>query len=65
VATGLFPLWTLLALATLPLVYRILVTTRRYYDDVARFAPAIMLTVQTFALSTVLFGVGLVLGRVV
>jgi 1,4-dihydroxy-2-naphthoate octaprenyltransferase len=53
VAVGAFPIWTLLALATIPIVFRILSITRRSYDDISRFAPAIMMTVKTFALSTV------------
>ncbi len=64
VVLGWLPPWTLLAGATLPIVYRILAITRRYYEDVPNFAPAIMLTVQTFAIATVLIGVGLILGKV-
>ena len=64
VALRLFPVWTLLACASLPIVLRVLVITRRHYGDVPRFAPAILLTVQVFALSTVSLGLGFVLGRV-
>lgn len=64
VLTGLFPFWTLLALATVPIVLRVLWITRRRYDDVHGFAPAILLTVQVFAGSTVLLGIGFILPRV-
>ncbi len=64
VVLGLFPAWALLACLTLPIVYRIVKVTRQYYNDVPSFAPSIMMTVQTFAISTVLLGVGLVLGRI-
>jgi 1,4-dihydroxy-2-naphthoate octaprenyltransferase len=63
VAARLFPVWALLALAPLPIVARVLVLTRRHYDDIPRFAPAILLTVQVFALSTVLLAVGFILDR--
>ena len=61
----LFPLWTLLALLTVPIIVRVVSLTRRFYDDTPQFAPSILMTVQTFALSTILLGLGFILGRVV
>jgi 1,4-dihydroxy-2-naphthoate octaprenyltransferase len=63
VLARIFPPWTLLALSSLPIVVRLLSITHRFYDDVPRFAPAILMTVQAFALSTVLLGLGLILDR--
>jgi len=64
VLTRLFPPWALLALLPVPLAARALLLTRRYYDDIPRFAPAILLTVQVFALSTLFLGLGFILDRV-
>jgi len=64
-ALGVFPVWTLLSLLTLPIVFRILMITRRYHDQIPKFAPAILMTVQVFALSTVLTAVGFILSGVV
>ena len=61
----LFPLWALLCLFTLPIVIRILMLTRKHYDRIPRFAPAILMTVQVFAISTVLLGAGFILSRAV
>jgi 1,4-dihydroxy-2-naphthoate octaprenyltransferase len=63
VLARLFPPWALLAFAPLPVVVRILLITRRHYDDIPRFAPAILMTVQAFALSTVLLGLGFILDK--
>ena len=65
VALGLFPLWALLSLLTLPILVRVLVITRKHYDRIPEFAPAILMTVQVFAISTVLLGVGFVLSKTV
>jgi 1,4-dihydroxy-2-naphthoate octaprenyltransferase len=65
VVLGLFPLWALLSLLTLPIVVRVLVITRRHYDRIPKFAPAILMTVQVFAISTVLLGVGFIISRTV
>jgi 1,4-dihydroxy-2-naphthoate octaprenyltransferase len=65
VILGLFPLWALLCLLTLPIAVRVLMITRRHFNDIPRFAPAILMTVQVFAISTVLLGVGFVLARTV
>jgi 1,4-dihydroxy-2-naphthoate octaprenyltransferase len=65
VLLGLFPLWALLSLLTLPVVIRVLRITGRHYDEIPRFAPAILMTVQVFALATVLLGTGFALSRTV
>jgi 1,4-dihydroxy-2-naphthoate octaprenyltransferase len=62
---GVFPLWALLPLLTLPIVLRVLLITCRHYDEIPKFAPSILMTVQVFALSTVLLGVGFILSRTV
>ena len=62
---GLFPIWTLLCLLTLPILLRVLLITRKHYDHIPKFAPAILMTVQVFAISTVLLGVGFILSRTV
>jgi hypothetical protein len=58
VAARLFPAWALLGLLPLPLAARALVIAGKNYDDIPRFAPAILITVQVFALSTLLLGLG-------
>ncbi len=65
VILGLFPVWALLSLLTLPIVLRVLVITRKHYDQIPKFAPAILMTVQVFAISTVLLGVGFIISRTV
>ena len=62
---GLFPAWVLLTLGATPLAVRVILVSRRHYENISRFAPAILMTVQVFALSTLLFGVGFVLGCLV
>jgi 1,4-dihydroxy-2-naphthoate octaprenyltransferase len=57
-----FPVWTLLALAAAPIAVGVTIRTRRHYEDILRFAPAILMTVQVFALSTLLLGAGFVIG---
>ena len=47
------------------IVVRVLVITRRHFDEIPKFAPAILLTVQVFAGSTVLLAVGFILSRMV
>ncbi len=64
VIVGLFPVWSLLCLLSLPIVVRVLAVTRRHYDEIPRFAPAILMTVQIFSISTVLMGAGFVLARI-
>jgi 1,4-dihydroxy-2-naphthoate octaprenyltransferase len=59
-----FPAWALLSFITLPLIIKILVTANRYYSNIPRFAPTILLTVKAFSLCTALFGIGLIIGRI-
>lgn len=59
----LFPVWTLLALLSVPITARVLITTRRHYEEIPKFAPTILLTVQVFSLTTLLLGVGFILAR--
>ena len=59
-----FPVWTLLALLSIPIVVKILRITRTSFNDIPKFAPAILLTVKTFSLSVVLLGIGFILGRI-
>ena len=61
----MFPVWTLLALLTAPIVFQILKITRKHYENIPEFAPSILMTVKTFALSTILFAVGFVLGKII
>ena len=63
VALGFFPAWSLLSLLAIPFVVKVLSTTGRHYDDIPRFAPAILMTVAVFGSSVVLLGLGLILGR--
>jgi 1,4-dihydroxy-2-naphthoate octaprenyltransferase len=63
VLARLFPPWALLATASLPIVARLLLITRRHYDEVPRFAPAILMTVRAFALSTAGLALGFILDR--
>jgi 1,4-dihydroxy-2-naphthoate octaprenyltransferase len=65
VILGPFPLWALICLLTLPIVARVLVITRRHFNEIPKFAPAILLTVQVFAGSTVLLAAGFILSRAV
>ena len=62
---GLLPLWTLLALLTIPLTIRLLQRTSKYYNDIPQYVPAIMMTVQVFMLTTVLTVIGLVVANVI
>jgi 1,4-dihydroxy-2-naphthoate octaprenyltransferase len=65
VILGMFPLWALLCLLTLPIVVRVLVITRKHYDQIPQFARAILMTVRVFAISTVLLGAGFILSRAI
>ena len=63
VILGMFPVWSLLSLLAIPFVLKIVGTTRRNYDNIPNFAPAILMTVAVFGTSVILFGLGLVLDR--
>jgi 1,4-dihydroxy-2-naphthoate octaprenyltransferase len=64
VAVRWLPLWSLLSLLTIPLVVRLLRGTSKYYDDIPRYAPAIMTTVKVFAYTTVLIAVGFLIDAI-
>jgi 1,4-dihydroxy-2-naphthoate octaprenyltransferase len=65
IVAGLFPVWTIAALLALPLAARIVMVTRSSYEDIPRYAPAIMMTVRCFSLATILLGLGFALGRII
>lgn len=60
----ILPLWTLLALVTVPLAIKIVRLTARSYNDIPTYAPAIMMTVQMFMLTTLLVIAGFAIARV-
>ena len=62
---GMLPVWALLGVLTIPLALRLLRLTSKYYDDIPRYAPAIMMTVQVFMVTTLLLVAGLVIDYVV
>ncbi|MGB9722399.1 MAG: 1,4-dihydroxy-2-naphthoate octaprenyltransferase [Chloroflexia bacterium] len=64
-ALGVLPLWTLLALATLPLSLRSARILHRHYQEGAALLPAQAGTIQTHLLTGLLLALGLLLGRVV
>ncbi|MBI4286040.1 MAG: 1,4-dihydroxy-2-naphthoate octaprenyltransferase [Chloroflexi bacterium] len=57
-----FPLWTLLTFLSLPLVIKLLSLTRTHYANIAKYAPAIMMTVRVFMLTSGLLIIGFALG---
>jgi 1,4-dihydroxy-2-naphthoate octaprenyltransferase len=63
VAVRLFPAWAALGLLPMPLAARALTIAGKNYDDIPHFAPAILTTVQVFAISTIFLGLGFVLDR--
>lgn len=65
VILGLLPIWTLLALLTVPLAVKLLRLTSKYYNDIPNYAPSIMMTVQVFMLTTVLVIAGFAIAYVV
>jgi len=52
------PVWILLSLITIPLVLKLLRLTSKYYDDIPRYAPSIMMTVKVFMATTILLIAG-------
>ena len=54
-------IWTLIALLTVPSTVKLLRLTSANYDDIPKYAPAIMMTVKVFALTTLLVAVGFVI----
>jgi 1,4-dihydroxy-2-naphthoate polyprenyltransferase len=65
VVAGWFPVWSIMALLTIPLVVKLLRLTSEFYDDIPRYAPAIMMTVKVFAYTTILIAASFVIGAVV
>lgn len=65
VVAGALPPWTLLGLLTMPLVFKLLRLTREHYNNIPKYVPAIMMTVQVFSATTALFIVGLVVGHLI
>jgi 1,4-dihydroxy-2-naphthoate octaprenyltransferase len=64
VAAGVMPLWTLLALLTLPLTIKAIGGARRY-DELPRLVPGMANNVLVVLLTQLLIGIGYVLGRAV
>jgi 1,4-dihydroxy-2-naphthoate octaprenyltransferase len=62
---SLLPVWTLLSLITIPLALKLLRLTSKYYDDIPRYAPSIMMTVKVFMSTTVLLIAGLTCAYVI
>lgn len=64
VVAGWFPVWSIIALLTIPLVIKLLRLTSEFYDDIPRYAPAIMMTVKVFAYTTILIAASFVINAV-
>ena len=65
VVAGWFPVWSIIALLTIPLAIKLLRLTSEFYDDIPRYAPAIMMTVKVFAYTTILIAASFVISAVV
>jgi 1,4-dihydroxy-2-naphthoate octaprenyltransferase len=63
VAAGVMPVWTLLALLSLPLTVRA-INGARHNDDPSRLMPGMAANVITMLLTQFLIGIGYILGRV-
>ena len=63
VAARVMPVWTLLALLTLPLTIRA-INGARHHDDASKLIPAMAANVMTVLLTQLLMGIGYILGRV-
>jgi 1,4-dihydroxy-2-naphthoate octaprenyltransferase len=63
VAVGLMPVWTLLALLSLPLTVRG-INGALHNDDPSRLMPGMAANVMTVLLTQILIGIGYILGRV-
>jgi 1,4-dihydroxy-2-naphthoate octaprenyltransferase len=63
VAARAMPVWTLLALLTLPLTIRA-INGARHHDDASKLIPAMAANVMTVLLTQLLMGIGYILGRV-
>jgi 1,4-dihydroxy-2-naphthoate octaprenyltransferase len=51
---GWLPIWSIVSLLTIPLAVKLLRLTSKHYEDIPRYAPAIMMTVKVFAYTTLL-----------
>jgi 1,4-dihydroxy-2-naphthoate octaprenyltransferase len=63
VAARVMPVWTLLALLTLPLTIRA-INGARHHDDASKLMPAMAANVINVLLTQLLMGIGYILGRV-
>lgn len=63
VAARVLPIWTLLALLTLPLTIKA-INGARHHDDLSRLMPAMAANVMAVLLTQLLMGIGYILGRV-
>jgi len=63
VAAGVMPIWTLLALLTLPLTIRA-INGAIHYDDPSKLMPGMAANVMTMLATQLLLGIGFILGRV-
>ncbi len=63
VAARVMPVWTLLALLTLPLTIRA-INGARHHDDPSKFMPGMAANVMAVLLTQLLMGIGYILGRV-
>jgi 1,4-dihydroxy-2-naphthoate octaprenyltransferase len=63
VAARVMPVWTLLALLTLPLTIRA-INGARHHDDASKLMPAMAANVMNVLLTQLFMGIGYILGRV-
>ncbi len=63
VAVRVMPIWTLLALLTLPLTIKA-INGARHHDDASRLMPALAANVMVVLLTQLLMGIGYILARV-
>jgi 1,4-dihydroxy-2-naphthoate polyprenyltransferase len=63
VAAGVMPVWTLLALLTLPLTVSAIRGSFKY-DELSKLVPAMASNVMTILLTQLLIGIGYILGRI-
>jgi 1,4-dihydroxy-2-naphthoate octaprenyltransferase len=61
IVAGWLPIWSIISLLTIPLVVKLLGLTSKFYDDIPRYAPAIMMTVKVFAYTTILIATSFVI----
>lgn len=64
VVFGSLPVWTLLALLTVPMAVQIAKLTRQHYNSIPQYVPAIFMTVRIFMATTMLIVVGFVIGAI-